>query len=179
MSQTGVSYSGNMVLIASKSASASSSITFTSGITSAYNNYFLQISNYLPATANTELLLRVSTDGGSSYIATGYNGGLDSFIWNSAVLTNATNTTGILLIHDTVNSGYPSNTQLWLNNLTSNTGYPMFTGQGIAIQGGNFSTGVICGLYNVTPTTVNAIQLIASSGNITQGKFSLYGLKEF
>ncbi len=52
-------------------ASASASLVFTTCITSAYDTYVIELRNILPATDGASLLMRVSTDGGSTYDSSG------------------------------------------------------------------------------------------------------------
>jgi hypothetical protein len=60
-----------LVLLESETASASASLDFTA-FSSAYDVYLFQFINILPATDAANFLFRVSTDGGSSFSATGY-----------------------------------------------------------------------------------------------------------
>lgn len=87
------SSAGNLVLIQSQVANNSASITFTTGITSTYSNYLLLMSNFKPATNNTIVQLTISTNGGSTYIATGYLSGIIGWAYNSSTIGNANTTT--------------------------------------------------------------------------------------
>lgn len=55
------------ILISSQTASASSSVEFTSGIDSTYDRYMFVFVDVNPATDNQDFQFQVSTDGGSSY----------------------------------------------------------------------------------------------------------------
>jgi hypothetical protein len=57
---------GNMVLLSTQTASASSSISFTTGIDSTYKEYMFIFNNIHPAKCRKFRLIG-STDGGSSY----------------------------------------------------------------------------------------------------------------
>jgi hypothetical protein len=57
---------GNMVLLSTQTASASASISFTTGITSTYKEYMFIFNNIHPATDNAHFQFK-STDGGSTY----------------------------------------------------------------------------------------------------------------
>jgi hypothetical protein len=61
---------GNMVLISSQTASASASISFTTGINSTYKEYQFYFINCHPATDGAKLTFNLSTDGGSNYNVT-------------------------------------------------------------------------------------------------------------
>jgi hypothetical protein len=57
---------GSMVLLSTQTASASSSISFTSGIDSTYKEYMFILNN-IHTSDQTNFLFQTSTDGGSSY----------------------------------------------------------------------------------------------------------------
>jgi hypothetical protein len=62
---------GNMVLLSSQTASASASISFTTGIDSTYKEYQFYFINIHPARVDdTGLVFNFSTDGGSNYNVT-------------------------------------------------------------------------------------------------------------
>ena len=65
--------SGSMVLIQSQTASNSASLTFTTGITSIYDQYILNW--YGVTVSGTEIVLQLqySTDGGATYDSTAAN----------------------------------------------------------------------------------------------------------
>jgi hypothetical protein len=60
---------GNMVLLSTQTASASASISFTSGIDSTYKEYMF-IFNNIHGSAASDFQMNFSTDGGSSYAVT-------------------------------------------------------------------------------------------------------------
>jgi len=61
---------GSMVLLSTQTASASSSISFTSGITSTYKEYMFIFNNIHPSVDGTQFQFNLSTDGGSNYNVT-------------------------------------------------------------------------------------------------------------
>ena len=61
---------GKLTLISSQTASASASISFTSGIDSTYHTYLFKFVNIHPATNTAVFHFNMSTDGGSSYNVT-------------------------------------------------------------------------------------------------------------
>jgi hypothetical protein len=170
---------GSLVLIQSQTASSSASLTFTTGITSTYNTYYFVFSNYLGATNTENLYLQISTNSGSSYITSGYDGGYNSWTWNSGAFTNANTSTGFLLAPGYGNSNQQLNGSIWLQNMTSGSGYPQChgTSSGVFPTSG-YGGALIAGLYNTASTTVNALRVISASGNLAQGTFTLYGLLE-
>jgi hypothetical protein len=65
-----VSAGDGITLISSQTASASASISFTSGIDSTYRTYLFKWINCHPATNRAHFQFNMSTDGGSSYNVT-------------------------------------------------------------------------------------------------------------
>jgi hypothetical protein len=61
---------GNMVLLSTQTASASASISFTTGIDSTYKEYMFIFNNIHPATDDVDFTFNMSTDGGSTYDVT-------------------------------------------------------------------------------------------------------------
>ena len=132
------------------------------------------------ATNPTTLTLQVSTDNGSTWKTTGvYTNNLqylksgsvgyggtasDTFIW--LTYTNVTNTT------------VPISGQVYFSN-PNNTASPcVFSGQATYSVAGTMTNAFPAGYYNTTGTAINAIRILAASGNITSGTFRLYGLQK-
>lgn len=169
------SVTGNLVLIQSQTASSSASLTFTTGITATYNTYLFVLSNILPATNGVSLELQISTNGGSTYIATGYTSGATINGFNSTGWANANSTT-FDYISTTQSSSAPTIcVAKWLYNVQGGGNYQSH-GIGTYNASGTFAQQDVFG-YNAT-TTINAFKFLMSSGNIASGVFTLYGLLE-
>ena len=176
-------FSGNMVLIQSQAASSSTDIQFTSGITSTYKVYFMEFINIVPATDGATLAMTVSTNGGSTYSATGYE---DAGRQNSADNAIAGD------VHDTAQAQYKvsfigiSNTAangglsgfMRLYNLASGSVHKCLVSEICVVD--NAATPVCAFVAQVgrwkTTTAVNALKFAMSSGNIASGTFNLYGV---
>lgn len=170
-----------MTLIATKTASSSASIAFTSGISATYNTYCLIFDNVTAGTNQASLTIQVSSNGGVSYIATGYNS--TSFAGNSGAGTVGSNSTTAFILSPTAGvnaygTGGLGFGTVYLCNMTSG-GQPSMHGTSnnpASNASNNPLVNMLAG-YGPTATTVNAIQIIFSSGNIATGTFSLYGIK--
>lgn len=167
---TGAS-SGNLVLIQEHVASASASLTFTTGI-SGYDNYVLQWNDFLPATINTDLQLEFSIDGGASYIVTNYDSVLGQV--NSGGYSQVSTTAFIYLGRAQDNSGIPVAGSITLYNLVGSG--VVCRGSATFTAGGGIFASILAGTS--TATAVNALRVISSSGNITSGTFKLYGVQK-
>ena len=156
-----------LILLSTQTASASSSLSFTSLITSAYSSYQLIFSN-LVLSSGVNLFLQISTNNGSSYISSGYTSGLLFNAYNANTFSNTNSATGALIINSTnLGAGY-----LYLFNLQNGAN---FQAQGVVNFGTTGEGSATLTSYNAT-ASVNAIQIIPASGTITTGTFSLYGI---
>jgi hypothetical protein len=163
-----------LVLISTQTASNSASLTWTSGISGTYNTYFMVFTAITPATSGVTCSLTVSANGGSSYASSGYESAFNATAYTTTTYTN-NNATSSFIITDSTLSSLLSGS-IWLYNL-SNGNDPYISGR-MAYFGSAPTTigGYLFG--NVTTTSINALKIAMSSGNITSGTVSLYGLIE-
>jgi hypothetical protein len=70
---------GNMILLSSQTASASATISFTTGIDSTYKEYQFWFINMHPATDGANFQFNLSTDGGSNYNVTKTSSAFSAF----------------------------------------------------------------------------------------------------
>jgi hypothetical protein len=170
--------SGGSVLVEEHTASAAASLNFTTGITSAYDDYLIEIVNLVNGSAAT-FFFRCSTNGGVSYDSTAnYNW---SYQYNFATSSGA-----IGVNADTALNWRNSTTTLAANG-SWNGGFRLqspgsalfkaFVGQ-LSFHDG--TTGLIFlhggGEYQIT-TAVNAFQVGVSAGTFN-GTVRLYGLSK-
>lgn len=162
-----------MTKIATVTASASATLTFTSSdITSSYTRYFIKITQ-LVSSAGTGLRVAFSTNNGSSYITSGYQSCGFRNAYNTATLSR---TSGIAIAGLTL-----------LSNSTDTLNGFMFFFAGTGIQSayvgrgssyastGGVMTNHFWGGSNAA-TGVNNIQFSMSSGTFTTGSITLYGI---
>lgn len=177
--------SGSLVLLESHIASASASLDFTtrnasgqSGATiqSDFNDYEIRIVNIIPETDNVDFRMRVSTDGGLTFITT------NSYSWligtQHGATTDAASATGVAFMQ--FGNSY-NNTANW-----SVTGrlqlcgpgsalYKAVIGEVMGLNAGARFRWTVSGLYEAT-TAVNAVRFYFSSGNIASGTIRVYGV---
>jgi len=170
-----------LVFIQSQTASNAASITFTSNINSTYRTYFVVLSNVLPATGNTTLQMRVSTDGGATYLADANYLGMQPYnaynatTWTASAVAGGSNQWNVVAAQG--NSGVPASGFFYFFDLT-NAIRPAYVGlMSFVPNAGTFSQAVIGGTRQAN-TTVNAFEFFYSSGNIATGTFTVYGVKE-
>lgn len=180
--------SDGITFISSQTASSSASLSFT-GLSSTYKAYKFIFTNIRPATENASFGFQGSTDNGSNYGVTitssafrayqredGADAGLG---YNTA--SDLAQSTSLQRIADEANgdadqgvSGsmqlFNPSTTTYVKHFLSNTN---FAHLGVQPYTENHYIG---GYFNTT-SAINAIQFKFTSGNITAGKISLYGIK--
>jgi hypothetical protein len=173
-----VGSSGNFTLIQSQTFSSTGSlVSFTTGINSTYNNYFLLVSSLVYPGTGVAINVAISTNGGSSYITSGYRGvqatvSSNSTTWSSGGFSS--------FICDLNNESLTTslNAGIYLYNLTSGTGYVSCSAKGVCADNTAANTvyELSAGQYETASQTVNAIQLYNSIGS--SGTASLFGILE-
>ena len=180
-------FGGTLILLSTQTASASATISFTTGLDSTYDEYIFKFINIHPSVDSADLNFNMSTDSGSNYNVTktttffraihseagadgsvGYDTGYDlaqstSFQTIMQYIGNA---------NDESASGF-----LTLFNPSSTTYVKHFIATtnktGSTYNGNNFIAG-----YGNTTSAVNAVRFQMSSGNIDDGVIKLYGVKK-
>jgi hypothetical protein len=178
---------GNMVLISSQTASASASISFTTGIDSTYKEYQFYFINIHPATDNANFTFNMSTDGGSNYNVTKtttFFRAVHDEANTVASLTYQTaedlaQSTSFQNIADALGSGADENGAgtLTLFNPSSTVFVKHFIINSNSYGYTNSSNNNYIAGYANTTSAVNAIQFKMSSGNIDDGTILMYGIK--
>lgn len=174
-------------LLATATASASATLDFESVITSTYDSYVFVISNIRPATDGSQLVMRTSTNNGSTYDSTAANyisvyeykildgsavvsssniGNLSSTYLNIAGGSSAT-------IGSAAAEGVSGTVTLLSPSGTTRTKTIMASGIYQGITGTEYSFEVF-GYRNAT-TDIDAVRFLMDSGNITSGSIRLYG----
>jgi hypothetical protein len=176
---------GGMILLSSQTASASASISFTTGIDSTYKEYQFWFVNMHSASDNVQFRFQVSTDGGSNYGVTltstyfiafhdeadtetglNYAGGSDQAqTTNFKVLGSADND------NDSGVAGL-----LTLFNPSSTTYVKHFIARSINNSSGYAQDEYMAGYFNTT-SAVNAVRFQMASGNIDDGTILMFGIK--
>ena len=165
---------GATVLISTQTASNSASLSWT-GLTG-YNNYMLvfnAIRNVNDATTN---LVQVGTGAGPTYTTSSYTAAPGLRIPAGLTILEENSSSGVKMADESVNTGsvtYLSG-QLSLCNFT-NTQPFVATGAAVYFRDARYITQFIAGSLS-TGSVYTAIRIIATSGNISSGTASLYGI---
>ncbi|BAR14093.1 hypothetical protein [uncultured Mediterranean phage uvMED] len=177
---------GGMTLISTQTASSSSTISFTSGIDSTYDEYVFKFYDIHPATDGASFQFNMSIDGGSNYNVTKTTTYFTAYNYESGGTPALTYATNVDLAQSTafqnVNSGVGSDNDqcavgtLHLFNPSSTTFVKHFLTCGNTYESSDLSSNVFVGGYGNTTSAVDAVQFKMSSGNIDSGVIKLYGV---
>ena len=178
---------GSLTLISSQTASASASISFTSGIDSTYDEYVFKFINIHPATDSTFFTFNMSTDGGSNYNVTktssairayNYEDGTSADIMYDTDADLAQSTNYQYLQRNIGNADDESfSGTLHLFNPSSTTYVKHFMSNSNYTHSASISLNYYVAGYGNTTSAVNAIDFKMASGNIDDGTIILYGVK--
>jgi hypothetical protein len=170
------------VLISTQTASASATLQWT-GLGSSYNTLFLDCNGITAATNAANFEVQVGEGATPTWETAEYYG---SFWYNAYAAptsgVNAENNTSSLVVatavaNTGVNTGYSLSLKLWISNLASttlikqmvfHTAYDNSSSDTVSTSGG--------GAYYNDDGAVTALRVLFSSGNITAGQCSLYGM---
>jgi len=184
---------GSLTLLSTQTASASATISFTSGIDSTYDSYVFKFYNMHPATDQVGFQFNMSIDSGSNYNVTktttvfiGYHNEADNAadLFYNGDNDLAQSTAYQNLIFPTLSNDNDSNTSgtLTLYNPSSTTFVKHFISRlncTVEQTGGTdpYSEDVNVAGYGNTTSAVDAVQFKMSSGNIDSGTIKMYGVK--
>jgi len=180
---------GSLKLLSTQTASASASISFTTGIDSTYDEYWFIFNNCHPATDTATFTFQGSTDGGSNYNTT-----MTTTIFEALHFENNTMAQlGYLTSYDqaqgtsyqTITSAQGNGADeslsgiLKLYNPSSTTYVKHFLirSNNYYYTNGSFDR-YIAGYFNTT-SSINAIDFKFNSGNIDDGTIQLFGVKQW
>lgn len=174
--------SSPFVLLSTQTASNSASIDFTSDITSTYKRYWIRFDNVAIQTDGEDLGLRVSTDGGSSFVSSAgaYRYSLNWRNEGSASGGAGTNTE-IRLSDSATGIGNAATESisgdLFVEDPANTASYCLIYGSSaFTTTNGQPSHGQFFGYYQTAGSAINALRFLMSSGNIVSGTFKLYGV---
>ena len=178
---------GSMNLISTQTASSSSTISFTSGIDSTYDEYVFKFYNMHPATDDKNFQFQGSTNGGSSYGVTitstvfraGHNEDDSTPTFGYFTADDLAQSTSYQRL-DAGRTGNDSDSglsgTLQLFSPSSTTFVKHFIYDGNTHKSNNQSMRALVAGYFNTTSAINAINFQFASGNIDSGVIKLYGI---
>ena len=177
-----------ITLISSQTASASATISFTSGLDSTYKAYKFVFVNIHPSGSIYDFQFNGSTDGGSNYNVTktstafraAHNeAGTDTALGYNTADDLAQSTSFQKLSHVAIgnDNDYNLSGTLTLFNPSSTTYVKHFIAQASSTSDSGYIVNTFHAGYMNTTSAVNAIRFQMSGGNIDAGTIYLYGIK--
>jgi hypothetical protein len=174
---------GAMVHLSTQTISSSQATVDFTGIDSSYDDYMLVIKDLIPVTDSSHLWMRVSEDNGSNFksgasdykyaVGYGVQGASDGALGSSGAAQ--------MLLANTLGnaSGETFCGEIRFFNPAGSSKKKIFTGNYVYTSGDdNFLANHFGGCYFGSANAINAIRLLMSSGNISSGVFSLYGIRK-
>jgi len=179
---------GTLILLSTQTASASATISFTTGLDSTYDEYIFKFINIHPATESADFQFNMSTDSGSNYNVTKTTTMFRTFHSEDDANTGLNYVTSGDLAQSTAfqplcpeigntNDDSASGT-LTIFNPSSTTYVKHFISTVNCVRDDAFSFNFAVAGYGNTTSAVNAIRFQMSSGNIDDGIIKLYGVKK-
>lgn len=182
----GIAGGATLVLLSTQTASASSSISFTTGIDSTYDEYVFKFINCHPSTGPVYFQFNLSTDGGSNYNVTKTSSSFYARL-------NEDNTSGVLGYDGACHLAQSTNYQRLGENIGADadhniSGYVhLFSPSSTTYVKHYIATTNISQVtpasinwniagYGNTTSAINAIDFKFSSGNIDDGIIKMYGV---
>jgi hypothetical protein len=187
---TGLQISGTtmtgagIVLLTSGTVSSQATLDIVLTGFTGYRALKFILSSFIPVTDDVELLMQFSTNGGSSYVSSGYRGvskGLDT-AGNAREIFSAS-ASGIMIAGDTTATAGISNVanengahvEVTLLNQTA-AAYSRVIFQNTYSMGANQLVGMSGAGDLTTAQDTDAVRFLMTSGNIASGKYAVYGL---
>ena len=175
-----------MNLISTQTASSSSTISFTSGINSTYDEYVFKFYNIHPSNDNVEFQFNMSTDSGSNYNVTKTTTTFNAHHNESDSATNLlydTNAdiaqgTGFQLLAGACGNDNDQciNGTLHLFLPSSTTFVKHFISRVAGFHEADYAFDFFTAGYGNTTSAIDAVQFKFDSGNIDSGVIKLYGI---
>ena len=177
-----------LVLLSTQTASASATISFTTGLDSTYDEYIFKFINIHPATDAVIFEFNMSTDSGSNYNVTKTTTAFYAEHDEANTATSLTYSTGSDLaqstnfqrIAPTVGNGNDEciSGSLTIFNPSSTTYVKHFISNINQYHPDNYTMNWYVAGYGNTTSAINAVRFQMSSGNIDDGIIKLYGVKK-
>ena len=181
---------GNLVKLAETNVtSATASVEFTDATTGVfdgtYRSHLVLIRRLVPGNANVQLTLRMRDASTESYKTSSYayaTKGMDTA--GTERTDNNTSAGGIntLGAGDGMGDGsyaYGTSCMIWCNDFFDSGMPPSIHGHGVYSKASGYTnTNHFAGTYRDTSIQMDGVQFFFSGGDIDQGNFVIYGVKE-
>jgi len=180
---------GTLILLSTQTASASTTISFATGLDSTYDTYEFHFINIHPSVDGADFRFNMSTDAGSNYNVTKTTSyfrtyvseaGADNVLQYETSADLAQSTAFQILSGSNIGNGSDESLSgsLHLFNPSSTTYVKHFISTTQIYESSDYTAQAFVAGYGNTTSAVNAIRFQMSSGNIDDGIIKLYGVKK-
>lgn len=171
-----------LVLLTSGTVSAAATLDIVLTSYTGYRGILINLVNLIPATNGVGLLMRVSTDGGSTYDsgAGAYMYGATGWYSTNAAITNGSNSsTSIVMTQNTTSLSNTSSagcsSQITILGQTSTAVKPRILHTTDWVFDGDASVAMMTGVgWRTAAQDTDAVRFLMSSGNIASGSYAVY-----
>jgi hypothetical protein len=171
---------GGIVLLTSGTVTNQATLDIVLTAYAAYRGLTFYLTSWKPATDNINLLVRVSTNGGSSYDAGATDYKYASLLHDSTPTSAAggSNGTTAITVGDAIGNGAAEGLDVILDLFaqTDTTIQPRILSRATIYQQNDNARGNHTSGRRVVAQDTDAIRFLFSSGNIASGKYAVYGL---
>ena len=183
---SGIGAAGPVLISTATVTSSTTSVEFTTGIDSTYDEYMFVYTDFEPVNDGPHIQWQASTNGGSSYGVTATSALFLAYHAENNTVSGPSYNTGYDDAQSTsdisLNVGTGTTTDecaagiLHLYNPASTTYVKHFQARTQSYQDNDYSTDAFCSGYINTTTAINAVHFVASSGNIANVVIQMYGI---
>jgi len=169
---------GSMILLQTQTvSSAVAQVDFTSNL-GTYDTVRIVYSGVSPSSDDNNLRLRVSTDGGSSYLTSTYNCS-GYYVYSGGSNADYGNDTGFHRLGGNYGNASGENVSGYveLNNLSSTSLHKTVQSFTVGVHDLGHGLGSWMSCIIAQTSAINGVRFYFGSDNITAGKFSLYGIE--
>jgi hypothetical protein len=170
---------GAWTLIGTSVASTSASLTVT-GLDSTYDNYAIGISDIILASDTQNLILRVGDSGGIDSGGSDYSYHALSYECDTTTLANNVSVGASSIVVERGGTGNDTGegvgAMLYLHSPSDATMRPQISGTGGKVEGDGIAVGFFCYGARNSVIALTQIQILATSGNLTSGRLSVWGI---
>lgn len=167
------------VLIDTKTASASATIDFTTGIDGTYDKYVIEITNLDAATTGQDVQMQISQAG--AFIAgSSYNWMSDETLSDGTGSKTAGLGVGFIRLTNSLESTLSTasfNSTIKFSSPDNTTYYKHFDVSSTYNSTANYVKSIVGGIH-ASALAMDGVRFKMSSGNISSGVFRLYGIKD-
>jgi len=173
---------GQLELIETQTVSSVSAVEFTNLQESTYNVHFVTVNDFTISTSGpASVLMQVSTNGGTSYVTSGYQYALQVGSTSGTFVEGRSTSIGsFVLSYNGITNGANRNHNgyCYIYNAGDSSKYTFATSQAMGIYDSVDQMNFGSHIYP-TANTVNAFKIFCTSNTIATADISLYGIKEY